>query len=218
MIKLCGTRFSNYHNKVRLVLLEKGVAFDEDATLPPSQDPAFVERSALGKVPFLEVDGVVLTESRVICEYLEDAYPQQPLWPRDVLARAQARELNDYIELHLELESRRLYPEAFFGKTVSEETKRSVEPRLEKGVRGLARLVRFSPFIAGSELTIADCAAFVHLPLVTMATRAIYGRDFLEPIAELKPYLKRLGEREVFQRVTRERKEGVRPAYAPSRT
>lgn len=208
-IRLCGGRFSNYHNKVRLVLLEKGVEFEEDATLKPSQDEAFVERSAMGKVPFLEVDGAVLTESRVICEYIEDAYPQRPLLPADPLARARVRELNDYIELHLELEARRLYYGAFFGGSTSDETKRQVQRNLEKGVRALSRLVRFDPYIAGSELTLADCAAFMHLPLVTLATKAVYGRDFLEPIAPLKAYLKSLGERECFAKVTRERKEAT---------
>ena len=35
MIKLCGFRVSNYHNKVRLALLEKGIAFEEDENCRP---------------------------------------------------------------------------------------------------------------------------------------------------------------------------------------
>ena len=209
MLRLCGFRFSNYHNKVRLVLLEKGVEHEEDDAQKPSQDDAFVERSVLGKVPFLEVDGSVLTESDVICEYLEDAYPLRPLLPREPLARAKVRELNRCIELHLELVARRLYAEAFFGGKVSDGTKRDVERTLEKGVRGLARFAKFDPYIAGAELTLADCAAFVHLPIVSLATKIIYGRDVLEPIGPLKNYLRMLGERECFARVTRERKEAT---------
>jgi len=208
-VKLCGFRISNYHNKVRLVLLEKGIAHEEDDACAPSQEAAFLERSVLGKVPFLEVDGAVLTESDVICEYLEDAHPQRPLLPKDPLARAKVRELNRCIELHVELVARRLYKEAFFGGKVSDETKREVERTLEKGVRALARLARFEPFVAGSMLTLADCAAFVHLPIVSMASKSIYGRDVLEPIAPLKDYLKRLGERECFARVNRDRREAT---------
>lgn len=208
-VKLCGFRISNYHNKVRLVLLEKGIAHEEDDAQKPSQEAAFLERSVLGKVPFLEVGDAVITESDVICEYLEDAHPQRPLLPRDPLERARVRELNRYIELHVELVARRLYAEAFFGGKVSDETKRDVERALDKGVRGLARLAKFDPYIAGSGLTLADCAAFVHLPIVSMASKAVYARDVLEPIAPLKGYLKRLGEREAFAQVNRDRREAT---------
>jgi glutathione S-transferase len=207
MMKLCGFHVSNYHNKVRIALLEKGVAFEEDPGCRPSQKDEFVARSAMGKVPFLELDdGAVLIESQAICEYLEDAYPQKPLLPRDPLARAKARELLVVLEMHVELVVRRLYRQAFFGGTVSDEVKQSVEKDLAKGLRALRRLVKFSPFIAGAELTLADCAAFVHLPLVSLTTRIIYGRDALEEMAQVKPYLKMLGERPAFQRVNDDRK------------
>jgi len=207
MIKLCGFHLSNYHNKVRIALLEKGIAFEEDASCRPSQDEAFLARSPMGKVPFVELDGGVrLVESQAICEYLEDAYPQKPLYPRDPLARAKVRELIIVVELHLELVARRLYRQAFFGGTISDEMKAMTEKDLGKGVRALGRLVKFSPYIAGADLTLADCAAFVHLPLVTLSTKIIYGRDFLEGMAQVKPYLKMLGERPAFARVNEDRK------------
>jgi glutathione S-transferase len=207
MIKLCGFHLSNYHNKVRIALLEKDVAFEEDASCRPSQDEAFLARSPMGKVPFVELDGGVrLVESQAICEYLEDAYPQKPLYPRDPLARAKVRELIIVVELHLELVARRLYRQAFFGGTISDEMKAMTEKDLGKGVRALGRLVKFSPYIAGADLTLADCAAFVHLPLVTLSTKIIYGRDFLEGMAQVKPYLKMLGERPAFARVNEDRK------------
>jgi glutathione S-transferase len=161
----------------------------------------------MGKVPFVELDGGVrLAESQAICEYLEEAYPQKPLYPRDPLARAKVRELVIVIELHLELVARRLYRQAFFGGSISDELKRSVEKDLAKGVRALGQLAKFSPYIAGAELTLADCSAFVHLPLVTLSTRIIYGRDFLEGMPQVKPYLKMLGERPAFARVNEDRK------------
>src|SRR4026209_2217585 len=86
MLKLCGCHVSNYHNKARIVLLEKGVPFEEDATCRPSQQEEFLARTPIGKVPFLELDGGRrLSESEVIFEYLEDAYPQQPLVPEEPL-------------------------------------------------------------------------------------------------------------------------------------
>ena len=207
MMKLCGFHVSNYHNKVRIALLEKGIPFDEDPHCRPSQKDEFVSRSAMGKVPFLELDnGEVLIESQAICEYLEDAHPQKPLLPKDPLARARVRELMVVIEMHMELVVRRLYPQAFFGRTVSDEVKQSAEKDLAKGLRTFRRLAKFAPYLAGAELTLADCAAFVHLPLVSLTTKIIYGRDALEDMAQVKPYLKMLGERPAFKRVNDDRK------------
>jgi glutathione S-transferase len=217
MLKLCGFRVSNYHNKVLLALLEKGIAFEEDASVHPSQKDEYLAQSPMGKVPYLQVNGTLLRESEVILEYLEDAYPQKPLLPKDPLARARVREIVTFIELHMELVVRRLYGGLFFGRTTSDETKKEVERDIAKGVRALKAVASFDPFIAGKELTLADCAAFVHLPLVTMSTKMAYGRDFLEDIPQVKPYLKMLGERPAFAKVNADRKAAQEAMAAAAR-
>jgi glutathione S-transferase len=209
MLKLCGFHISNYHNKVRIALLEKGIPFEEDPSCAPCQEDEFLARTPMGKVPFLELDSTTLAESQVICEYLEEICPQKPLYPRDPLARAKVRELIVLTELHVELVARRLYGQVFFGKPANEEVKQSVEKDLAKGIRALRARAKFDPYIAGGELTLADCAAFVSLPLVSLATRHAYGRDFLEEIAQLKPYLRMLGERPAFNRVNEDRKAAM---------
>jgi glutathione S-transferase len=208
MLKLCGFRISNYHNKVRIALLEKGVPFEEDASCVPSQKDDVLARSPLGKVPWLELDnGRRLVESHVIAEYLEDAYPEKPLLPRDPFDRAKVRELITFIEWYAEMVARRLYGQAFFGKgPASDATKHAVETELSKSLRALKGFAKFSPFIAGKDLTLADCAAFVHLPLVSLSTKIVYGRDFLEDVPQVKPYLKMLGERPAFAKVNEDRK------------
>lgn len=206
MIRLCGFHISNYHNKVRIALLEKGIAFEEDSGVKPSQKDEYLLKSPMGKVPYLEVDGTRLCESGVILEYLEDAYPEKPLLPKDPLERAKVRELVVFIELHLELVVRRLYGGLFFGGSFSDETKQQVEKGVAKGVRALKAVARFDPYIAGKALSIADCAAFVHLPLVSLVTKTAFGRDFLDDLPQVKPYLKRLGERPAFAKVNEDRK------------
>jgi glutathione S-transferase len=208
MLKLCGVHLSNYHNKVRIALLEKGVPFEEDAACAPSQKDEVLARSPLGKVPWLELEnGRRLVESQVIAEYLEEVYPEKPLLPRDPFERAKVRELITFIEWYAEMVARRLYGQAFFGKgPVSDSTKQSVESELSKGLRALKGMAKFSPFIAGGELTLADCAAFVHLPLLALSTKIVYGRDFLEDIPEVKPYIKMLAERPAFAKVNEDRK------------
>src|ERR1700694_5249957 len=109
MLKLCGFHLSNYHNKARIALLEKEVPCDEDPTCVPSQKDEFLKRTPMGKVPFLELDGTTLAESQVICEYLEETYPPQPLYPRDPLARAKVRALVVLLELHVVLVRGKLY-------------------------------------------------------------------------------------------------------------
>jgi glutathione S-transferase len=101
---------------------------------------------------------------------------------------------------------RRLYPFVFFGKPPVEDVKQSVERALPRGLRALKSRARFTPYIAGAEFTLADCAAFVHLPLVSLSTKLAYGRDFLEDMPQVRPYLKKLEERPAFKRVNEDRK------------
>lgn len=206
MLRLHGFALSNYYNKVKIVLIEKGVAFEEVACRLPL-DEAGLRLSPMGKIPFLELDdGSALSESGVILEYLEDRYPSPALLPADPLARARVRELARYIELHLELVARRLYAEAFFGGKVSDEVKIQAEKDLDRGVRGFMRLAKCSPFVAGDAFTLADCAAAVHLPLVSLASKTIYGRDVFEAHPRVRACTKMLFERPSVKRVNDDRK------------
>ena len=60
--------------------------------------------------------------------------------------------------------------------------------------------------MAGPEFTLADCAANAHLPVVTMTTKKIYGRDFFAGHPEVGAYLKEMGERPATRRAAEERK------------
>ena len=100
MLKLCGFAASNYYNKVKLALLEKGVPFEEELAWVGQTDTA---ASPLGKVPYLKTDEGPISESTVLLEYIESKYPQHPLLPADPYAAAKVRELLRYTELHLEL-------------------------------------------------------------------------------------------------------------------
>jgi glutathione S-transferase len=203
MLKLCGFAASNYYNKVKIALLEKGLAFEEVLTWIGQTD---LQASPLGKVPYLITEQGALCESEVIMNYLEDAYPEHPLLPSDPFAKAKVRELDTFLELHLELVARQLYPQAFFGGKVSDKTIEKVEAQLTKNIAAFTQLARFdTPFLAGSSMTLADCAAYVHLPVVSGATKQIYGRDFLAELP-VRDYLKRLGEKPYMAQVNADRK------------
>lgn len=202
MLTLCGFSASNYYNKVKLALLEKGVPFQEELVWVGQTD---LSASPLGKVPYLKTDEGPLCESTVILEYLEAKYPQHPLLPAEPFAAAKARELLRFIELHLELVARNLYPEAFFGGKVSDSAKEKAGQQLEKNVAAFATLASFPSFIGGAEFTLADVGAAVHLPLVSSASKIIYGKDVLADLP-VRDYLKRIGERPAVQKVNADRK------------
>jgi len=207
MITLCGFGLSNYYNKVKLALLEKGVEFQEELVMTGSKDEAVLSASPLGKIPFIRTEHGPLCESQAIMDYLEAAYPEHPLMPADAWGQAKVRELVTYIDLHLELVARELYPQAFFGGTVSDDTKERARKLLTKHIAGFKRLARFSPYVAGDTFTQADCAAWVSLPLVGMASKAVLGEDLLAAAGiDWKTYAALIGQRPTAQKVAADRK------------
>jgi glutathione S-transferase len=215
MINLCGFGVSNYYNKTKLVLLEKGIEFTEELTMP-SQDEALLKRSPLGKIPFIETEIGNLSESQVILEYLEEAYPEKPLYPANSFERAKCRELIQHLELNIELPARRLYKEAFFGGTVSDETKAEVKERLEIGLNGLARLAKFSPFIAGDTYTAADCVAWLHFFMISLTSQKIYGADMVAAhFPEIASYMQLLETRPAVQKVAADRGMALAAFFSP---
>lgn len=219
MITLCGIPLSNYYNKVKLALLEKGIPFEEEYVRTHSHDEAVLACTPLGKVPFVKTPQGPLCESQVIADYLEAAYPDTPrLLPADPYRAAKVRELITFVELHLELVVRELYAEAFFGGQVSDGTKQRVARVLPVNIAAFKRLAAFGPYLAGNEFTLADCAGWVSLPLVGMATKAVYGEDLLAAGGvDWKPYAKLIGERPHAQRVAADRKADQERSLAANR-
>ena len=207
MIVLCGFSISNYYNKVKMALLEKGVPFTEEVVKTGRTDEAMLSASPLGKIPYIRTEHGTLCESQAILEYLEACHPEPPLLPADPWQAAKVRELVAFVDLHLELVVRDLYPQAFFGGSVSEGTCKRVRTKLEKNIAGFKRLARFAPYVGGPDFTMADCAAWVSLPLVGMATRIVYGEDLLAAAGvDWKAYAKFVGERRSAQKVSADRK------------
>ena len=209
MITLCGFSVSNYYNKVKMVLLEKGVPFEEEVCKTGSKDEAVLACSPLAKIPFIRTEHGALCESQAIVDYIEATHPQPPLVPADPWQAAKVHELITFVDLHLELVARELYPQAFFGSDakLSDADLARIRKKLEKNIAGFKRLAKFSPYVAGDTFTQADCAAWCSLPLVSLATKNVYGEDLLAAGGiDWKPYSKMIGERPSAQRVLADRK------------
>ena len=215
MLQLCGIPLSNYYNKVKFVLLEHDIPFEESVCGLPISDPARLADSPLGKIPFLKTEEGALFESQVIIEYLAARYPEKGIFPASPFAAAKVRELVETLELYLEWMAREVYTEAFFGGKVSDGTKAHVEKRLPRSINAFKRMTQFSPYVLGDTFSLADIAATIHLPVIGMATKAIFGRDFLlDAGIDWKAHAKLVGERPAAQRVAADRKAYVEATSA----
>ncbi len=91
MITLYDAARCPYCARVRIALAEKGVPY-EPFEIDLSNRPAWIYgKNPKGKVPVLEEDTLVLPESHLIMEYLEERFPEPPLLPLDPAQRALAR-------------------------------------------------------------------------------------------------------------------------------
>jgi glutathione S-transferase len=210
MITLCGITISNYYNKVKLALLEKGVPFTEEVCTTGRRDEAVLACTPLGKVPFIRTERGALCESEAILGYLEAAFPTPPLLPADAWERAKLRELTTFIDLHLELVARQLYGQAFFGgAALSDANKERIRKDLVSNIAGFTRLANFAPYVGGDTFTLADCAAYVSLPIVALASRIVLGEDLLAAGGvDWKTYTALIGQRPSAQKVDADRKAG----------
>jgi glutathione S-transferase len=133
-----------YAARARIVLAEKGLAY-EAVEIDLRDRPAWLyEKNPLGRVPVYEEDGgLVLPESRVIMEYLEERYPEPPLWPADPAERALGR-------LWLERFDDRL-GDAYYA------VRRGGPPdELDARLAELDRMLEAQPYLSGREYGLAD--------------------------------------------------------------
>ena len=200
MLRLHGFAVSNYFNMVKLALLEKGIPFEIN-TVQGSQTPAFLAMSPRGKVPCLETEQGFISETNVILEYLEETQGGKALLPSDPWQRAQVRALTKEIELYIELPARSCYPEVFFGGKVDQAIKDKTRDELLGGVAALRRHGRFAPYVAGSEISIADLMFLYSIDLASAVARKLFGIDLLGDWPEAQALLKLLSQNPHVQQI-----------------
>jgi glutathione S-transferase len=133
-----------YAARVRIVLAEKGLPYDAVEIDLDDRPGWLYDKNPLGRVPVYEEDeGLVLPESRVIMEYLEERFPEPALWPPDPAERALGR-------LWLERFDDRL-GDAYYAV-------RRGEPLevLDAKLAELERALEAQPYLSGREYGLAD--------------------------------------------------------------
>jgi glutathione S-transferase len=166
--------------RVRIVLAEKAVAY-ETVEIDLSDRPAWIyEKNPLGKVPVLEEDGgLVLPESAVIMDYLEERFPEPALWPADPAERALGRLLIEQFDHRLG----NAYYALRRGDAGGAE---ALAGRLD----GLDALLEERPYLTGRTYGLADVA---YLPWIQRA-QTMLGVD-LAPYRALVRWADGLQER-----------------------
>jgi glutathione S-transferase len=100
-MQLIGSYLSPYVRKVLVCLDIKGVDYEIDPIVPYFGNAAFTALSPLRRVPVLVDGDTVLADSTVICEYLNERFPDPPLLPDETRLRARARWLEEYADSRL---------------------------------------------------------------------------------------------------------------------
>lgn len=185
-MKLYNLNLSNFATKSRIVVFEKGAKI-EIADIPGGnpKSPEYLKVNPLGKIPSLEADGVLIAESEVINEYLEEKFPNPPLLPKSPEARAQARFFTRLHDLYLDPPLRALFghlnPKNRDEKVVNEKLS-ELQGRLD-----LLETMLAAPgnFAAGPEFTLADCAL---APTMFFITNMLPGFGAKPPL-ESRPKL-----------------------------
>lgn len=176
--------------RVRIALALKGLSYDRipvDLAAGAQHQPAHLAVNPQGLVPVLEIDGLVLTQSMAIIEYLDETRPQPPLRPDDAAGRARVRALSLAIacEIHPLSNSgtlRRI--EALAGPDASDRWNRENIERGLVAVEGLLDHAGFSGrFCHGDRPGMADC---VLIPQLYNATRWGLRFDHLPRIAAIE--------------------------------
>jgi len=158
-MKLYNLNLSNFATKCRLVIYEKNanVAIVE---IPGGnmKSPEYLKINPLGKIPTLDADGLIIPESEVINEYLEEKFPQPPLLPKSPEERARVRGFSRFHDLYLDPPMRALFghlnPKTRDEKFVNEKLS-EVQNRLDQLE---AMLAAPGNFAAGADFSLADCA------------------------------------------------------------
>jgi glutathione S-transferase len=197
MPKLLSATPSPYARKVRIALLEKGLAFELVTEVPWNADTTTGHYNPLEKLPVLiPDDGEPVYESAFILEYLETHHPEPPLYPSDPWARLEARRLEvladgvcDAVVL-LFFERRR--PEACRSAPWTERQMR----KIRGGVAAIAARVPADGFCVGDRFGLGDIAVGTALGYLDLRLPEL---DWRRAHPSLVPVFERLSARESFR-------------------
>lgn len=167
-----GGSLSPFVRKVRVILAEKGQAYELDQVNPFSPPPGFLDISPLKRIPVLRDTEVpepnTLPDSSIIADYLEHKFPTPPLYPRDAFARARALWFEEYADTVL---AQAVGPGVFFERVIKKMMRgapdeaivaATLTDKLPKMFDYLERELGDKSYLVGDAFSIADIAVATH--------------------------------------------------------
>jgi glutathione S-transferase len=155
MLTLYATDHSLYCAKTRILLRHKGLEFTEEPPVGGGGSDAYKQIVPSGNLPALVHGDLVLSDSEAIAEYIEEAFPDPPMLPRQLNARAKARERSRFHDTRLEPALRALFPIVKAGGGTVEQ----IDAATDGITARLAQLSRMleDPLAPTGMLTLGDC-------------------------------------------------------------
>lgn len=164
---------SPFSRKVRVVLKEKALEFDLEVERVWERRLDFLELNPAGQVPVLQDEGgLVLADSTVICEYLDEAYPERPMLAGDAATRAETRRLVSWFdhkfqhEVGLNLVYEKVLKRFMGLGTPDTGAIRAGKHNIRIHLDYIAYLAEHRRWLAGDGFSLADIAAAAHLSCV----------------------------------------------------
>jgi glutathione S-transferase len=100
-MKIYGANLSPFVRKVMAICSIKGLEYDHEMVMPGDASPEYLKISPLGKIPAFEDGDLAMSDSSVICEYLEEQYPSIGVLPPAPADRARSRWLEEFADSKL---------------------------------------------------------------------------------------------------------------------
>jgi glutathione S-transferase len=201
MIRLHGFPISNYYNRVKMALRIKGLAFEE-VRAAPTRDEAYLKMNPLGVIPTLEIDGVFFAETQPMLEYLEEKFPETTrLMPAAPIDRHRVRQIVNYIDVHIDKPLRILRDVHASHSAPDLVLEQVVTRELKHAVQSLNAATVFSPYIAGNEISLADCAAYCTIPWFALLSERHLGKNMILDIAGFQEYREFLDQNPDFAEI-----------------
>jgi len=221
-MKLYQTYLSPFPTRVRLMIYVKGLDVEiiEPARFHESAESKeeFKRINPIGRIPCLVLDdGRVLAESEVICEYLEDAFPEPATLPTDPWDRARVRVLSRICDIYVVMA---MVP--LFNNVALHEDKRNNDAIEKAGIGVRTALAYLEDYLidgdqcaVGDKLTQADGALIPILMLAsTWAPRNFGFEDPLQSLPKVSAYWAAVQTQPVAQRLIKETKDALRAVQA----